>query len=96
VPDNRRRRSTSLLCTRASTAMATDAARCLFVRASPETNKVPASILASSSSAASVPLRAAAGSSSGRRLSLALLQCSLSPSEGPSAPELAVLLEVEG
>ncbi|TVU48845.1 hypothetical protein EJB05_00124 [Eragrostis curvula] len=82
--------------------MATDVARCLFVRASPaapaspETAKTTASIPASSSSAASVPLRAAAGPSSGRRLSPAPLRCSLAPSDGPSAPELAVLLEVEG
>ncbi|KAK3137093.1 hypothetical protein QOZ80_5BG0447780 [Eleusine coracana subsp. coracana] len=82
--------------------MATDAARCFLVRtwppapASPDTTKAAASIPASSSSAASIPLHAAAGSSSGRRISMAPLRCSLSPSEDTSTPELAVLMEVEG
>ncbi|KAL6846899.1 hypothetical protein ACP4OV_022752 [Aristida adscensionis] len=82
-----------------ATAAAAAAARCLLVRASrpapasPEASKVTAS---STSHAASATLRAAVVPCPDRRLPAAPLRCSPSSSEGPSAPELAVLLEVEG
>ncbi|XP_062202265.1 CBBY-like protein isoform X1 [Phragmites australis] len=80
------------------------AARCLPLGASPlgpaspDIAKVPASIPSSSYAAAAVcpPLRAAVAPSSGRRLQSPPLRCSSSLSETPAAPELAVLLEVEG
>ncbi|XP_062204415.1 CBBY-like protein isoform X1 [Phragmites australis] len=81
--------------------MSAAAARCLLVPASPpatgspETVKAPASIPTSCPDA-SVPVRAAVGPSSGRRIPASPLRCSSSAAAIPAAPELGVLLEVEG
>ncbi|KAL6599852.1 hypothetical protein ACP70R_045503 [Stipagrostis hirtigluma subsp. patula] len=69
------------------------AARCILVRASPP---APASPETAKTPAASVSVRAAVVPTPGRRFLAAPLQCSPSSSEATSAPELAVLLEVEG
>uniref|UniRef100_A0A0A9FBP5 Uncharacterized protein n=1 Tax=Arundo donax TaxID=35708 RepID=A0A0A9FBP5_ARUDO len=80
------------------------AARCLPLGPSPlapassDIVKAPASVPSSSYAAAVAcpPLRTAVVPSFGHRLPAPPVRCSSSYPESPSAPELAVLLEVEG